>query len=95
VLIAGGAVIAILGATALKSNTTASDLCRMSESAGLTGLGAGHCDDYKEANKPLIGAGMAVAGVGVALLTVGATRKSVTGVFADGRRIGIRQRFSF
>jgi hypothetical protein len=93
-LAGAGAAIAVLGATIVKAHTDSYSACQeLNRDWGLSQ----NCDSdaYRRPNKPLIIGGAALAGVGAALITVGATRHSTTTVIADGRRVGLRTRFTF
>ena len=87
VMVGSGALVAILGSTLpqLRTQTDDYDLCAAAH-GGPTGPSTRvpACDGYRTVNKGLLGLGLAVAGAGATLLTIGAFR-SVTVSVAPGR----------
>lgn len=89
VLIGGGATLAILGGTALKSKGAEYDVCYfLFEDEEL-------CSDLKETNKALLWSGVAVAGAGGTLVAVGAARSNTTEIVRIRRGVLVRQRIRF
>jgi hypothetical protein len=96
ILIASGAVVAIMGSTMpqLRTQTTDYDLCAAAN-GGPTGPSTRNsaCDDFRTANKGFLWAGGAAIAVGATLLTVGAVRGLSVHALPGGAFIGKTTRF--
>lgn len=94
----GGAMLAILGATAFKSEDTASGNAPKGSFQGCEALKANQayagnrCDVLKGMNKPLVWSGVAGAAAGVALMAIGVPHGAVQ--FGPGT-IRVEQRLRF
>ena len=96
IMIAAGAVVAIMGSTMpqLRTQTTDYDLCAAAN-GGPTGPSTRNsaCDDFRTANKGFLWAGGAAVAAGAGLLTVGAMRGLTVQRLPRGVFVGKTTRF--